>query len=124
MISARTLQLASLYQIAVVLSAGLLSILFWDGAASGIFLGGLLMGANFWARRYLASKVFEPERAKPVYLIALGMKMMVALGLIALLLKIFSPHPVGFAIGMATLFMGIGLAITHQALRPMASAST
>ena len=116
MLSARTLTLASKYQIGVVLLATTLAFFFWREAAAGILLGGGLMASNFWAMRYLVFKAIGEGRPNMLYVGALAFKMLVVLAVIALLLKVFAPSAAGFALGMTSLFVGIGLAMTHQTL--------
>lgn len=114
MVTLSTLRLALLYQIAVAGVATLLSVVFWSIGTSGLFLGGLVMALNFWALNFLAARVFQNGQTKGAYVIALAFKMVLAMAVIAGILHFFHPYPVAFALGLGSLFLGIGLALLHQ----------
>ena len=118
--SPRILRTASRYQLASVAALGALTLALWPTLASGAMAGGLLMAANFWFLRTLASRVFvgPAGQAKVVYGLLLAMKFAVALGAIAILVLVLEVDAAGLALGLGTLFVGVAAATVHQAFAP------
>jgi len=117
----RALILTTWYQIPVLALASLASAYLWPEGALAILVGGLLMGGNFWAIRVLVAKVFTAEKPKTSYAILLAGKFVLVMALIPLLLWALELDPLGFAVGLATVFAGVGLSVVHTHLVPEAS---
>jgi hypothetical protein len=115
MVSPRMLNRASWYQAASTVALTLLGLWLWPHLAIAIFAGGLLMTSNFVAMRYLLVRALQAKKRKLAYGIALSSKFAVVLGVMALLVLYFEIDPMGMAIGMSSLFFGIGLATAHGA---------
>lgn len=114
MASFRLLRLASLYQLAGL--AALLPVVafVWPRGMGGVLLGGLLMAANFWLLRFLLARAFGGSQPKVAYALALGFKLVLVLGLMAVLVLVVRVDAIGLAAGLATLFVGIMGATVHQ----------
>ena len=117
---AKMLQTASHYQLVSVGFLALASAALWPAGALGVLAGGLLMAGNFWFLKTMVHRVFDgpADKAKAVYAVLLAFKFVAALGLLALLILVLEVHPIGVAVGMASLFVGIGLGLVHHALKP------
>lgn len=115
MVSPRMLTRASWYQAASTVALTLLGLWLWPHLAIAIFAGGLLMTSNFAAMRFLLVRALKGKKRKLAYGIALSSKFAVVLGALALLVLVFDIDPMGIAIGMSSLFIGIGLATAHGA---------
>jgi hypothetical protein len=120
----RALELSTRYQIPILLLATVASVGLWPEGAAGVLIGGILMGANFWLIRFLLGKVFLSEQPKTGYVIMLGGKFVAVMGAIPLLMWAFDLHPLGFALGLMTVFVGIGCAVVHVQLSPKQSELT
>ena len=117
--STRLVQIASLYQAVCVAVLSLGSLFLWVDGALGVFSGGLLMAANFWALRTMLERLFfgsAPKKRKAVYAVLLATKFCAVLAAMAVLVLIIRVSALGLAIGMATLFVGVALALVHQSL--------
>ena len=115
MVSPRMLTRASWYQAASTVALTLLGLWLWPHLAIAIFAGGLLMTSNFAAMRYLLVRALQGKKRKLAYGIALASKFAVVLGVLAALILVLEIDPMGIAIGMSSLFFGIGLATAHGA---------
>ncbi|MEZ4272447.1 MAG: ATP synthase subunit I [Myxococcota bacterium] len=115
MISPRMLQYANLYQLLCVALASLGTLFWWPAVAVGTLAGGLLMAGNFWALRTLLDKLMlqESKDHRALWLALLGLKFFGVLGLMAIFVVIFELHPMGVALGMIALFVGIILGVMH-----------
>jgi hypothetical protein len=91
----------------------------WPQTFSGVCAGGVLMGINFWAFRALGRRLFSPSNGsqKTTYAWLLLAKQLGALVLMSLILVVLKPHIAGFAVGMATLLVGVLAAMLHQAVQ-------
>ncbi len=115
MVSPRMLTRASWYQAASTAALTLLGLWLWPHQALAIFAGGALMTSNFVAMRVLLLRALAGRKRKLAYGIALASKFAVVLGALAVLVLVLEIDPVGIAIGMSSLFIGIGLAAAHGA---------
>ena len=120
----RVLYIAGKYQLGAVVALSAASLAWWPQGAVGVLTGGLLMAANFWMLRVLAFRLAQngPDGKKIVYGLMLASKMVVVLGIMALLVLVFEIHPVAIAVGMASLFVAICLSAAHMILLPQAEA--
>ncbi len=114
----RILRLASLYQLAGLAALLVVVAFTWPRGAGGVLLGGLLMALNFWLLRFLLTKAFGGSQPKVAYALALGFKLVLVLGLMALLVLVLHVDALGLAAGLATLFVGIMGATAHQSFQP------
>jgi hypothetical protein len=114
---------AGRYQLAAVAVLGAVTLALWPAIAPGTVAGGIVMAANFWFLRTMATRIFTgpADRAKAVYAVLLGMKLVLALAAIAVLVLLLELDPVGLALGLSTLFIGVGAATVHQVLAPARS---
>ena len=124
MVTARTLALASIYQLGITAVAALGCAWRWREGLVGVAVGGGLMALNFWLVRFLGQRAMVSAQPRLVYVLALALKFVVMLGLIALAMTLLHPNPAALAAGMLTLFLGIALAALHQALSSKAAHST
>jgi hypothetical protein len=121
MFSPHLLALISRYQLAAVALAAALTLVLWTEAAPGVVLGGAVMAGNFWIMRTALQKLVgdgTSSRAKLLYGLFLVSKFFLVMGALALLVLVVRVHPLGIAVGMLSLFVGIGLAVAHRALAP------
>lgn len=116
----RMLQTASQYQLASVAILALGCAALWPAGALGVLAGGLLMTGNFWFLKTMVQRVFDgpQDKAKAVYALLLAFKFAAVLGALALLILVLEVHPIGIAVGMTSLFFGIGFALVHHNLKP------
>ncbi len=115
MVSARVLTLASIYQVlASVLLVGL-GLWLWPERATAIACGALVMTANFFALRLLAARALGGSRPKMAYALLLSLKFAAVAALLALFVLVLELDVLGLALGMSSLFVGIGLATAHAA---------
>lgn len=115
----RILDIAIRYQLAAATAASLLSLVFWHDGALGVLSGGALMAGNFWFLKSLMGQLLVGStRSRAVYAVMLGLKLAVALAAMAFLVLVVRVHPLGLALGMATMFAGLGLGVAHHMLRP------
>ena len=112
--SVRLLLRVSIYQIAAVLVMSLASLWLWPNRAIAVLSGGGLMALSFWALRFFAAGALTQKRAKLAYGIGLAIKLVVVMALVALFILVLKLDVLGFAIGMSSLFFGIGLATLHE----------
>ncbi len=75
------------------------------------------MATNFILLRWLGTRMIRGGEFKSAYALALGSKFFVVMGAIWVLLQFSSPHPLGFIVGMMTLFVGIAMASLHLGFR-------
>ena len=115
MVTPRMLSRASWYQAASTVALTLLGLWLWPHLAIAIFAGGLLMTSNFLTMRFLLVRALQSKKRKLAYGIALSAKFAVVLGVLALLVLFLEIDPMGIAIGMTSLLIGIGLATAHGA---------
>jgi hypothetical protein len=113
----RVLSLVTHYQLVAVALSVVLALWLWPTGVWGVALGGLFAVANFWGLRTLVGRTFTAStRHKLAYGLLLTVKTMIALAIMAVLLLVVHLHPLAFALGLATMFVGIGLAMTHVLL--------
>lgn len=120
MLSPQLLAIISRYQLAVVALGALLTLVFWSDAAPGVVAGGAVMAGNFWIMRRALEKLVDGgtgQRTKLLYGLFLIGKFFLVMGSLALMVLVLRLHPLGIAVGMLSLFAGIGLGVAHQALR-------
>lgn len=118
MVTEKLLSHITYYQLGAVVLMTALAAAFWSAAALAIGVGGLLMAGNFWLVYTFAGKALKGARPKVAYALLYGVKLLAVMGAMALALLVFHLDALGFAVGMSSLFVGIGLATAHQALAP------
>jgi hypothetical protein len=119
----RLLRLANLYQL---VAAGILAVVMLAALpayAIPVAAGGVLMAANFYFLRLLVSRTLQPGGMRALYAVGLMLKFFAVMGIMAALLLGAKLDPVGFAIGLGSLFLGLMLAMVHQALLAKPSAA-
>ena len=121
MISERILSLTSLYQLGVLALLSLVGLVLWPSHLAGICGGGGLMALNFWGLRYLMKRIMGDGSARVFWAMLLASKTVLVMALLALWMLVVGMDAFGVALGLSTLFFGIGLAVTHQALSPASS---
>ena len=90
----------------------------------GVVVGGLMGIANFAALKWLGAKVFSGEQHSRTFYAGLFMGKLTALmGCIALCLLVLPIEPLGFLIGISTLFPSIMITFFWRSLSPARSAS-
>ena len=118
MVSAKNLELISRYQLGVVAITGALCMIFVTEIAFSTILGGALMAANFGLLKWLMKRAMSGQKSAFLYALLLGTKLIVVLGVIGLLMHYSLIHPIGFALGLSTLFVAMLLTAIHTALQP------
>jgi hypothetical protein len=118
MVSAKNLELISRYQLGVVAITGALCMIFVTEIAFSTILGGALMAANFGLLKWLMKRAMSGQKGAFLYALLLGTKLIVVLGVIGLLMHYSLIHPIGFALGLSTLFVAMLLTAIHTALQP------
>jgi len=118
MVSSKMLALASRYQFATLAILSLISLFIDREIAVGLLAGGILMGGNFWLMRFLLFKAMGGPKPSVAYALLLALKFGVVLVLLWVLVSILQLHPTGIALGLLTLFIGIGLSFLHLLFQP------
>lgn len=114
----RTLRIASAYQRVAWLLGWAAAAYAWPEGQEGIFFGGLIMALNGTAMRWSLQRLLQPK-ARPYAAVALlGSKFVLLLGLTIGVLLWAKPDPVGFMLGMSTLFAGMLGAAIHYSGAP------
>ena len=112
----RVLTLVTWYQLAAVAAGSALSLWLWPTHVVGFLLGGAFATLNFWGLRILVERTAAVKgRRKGIYGLLLAFRMVLALALMAVLLLVFRVHPLEFALGLASTFVGVTLAMSHVA---------
>ena len=115
MVSLRVLTLASVYQVVAAVVLVGLGLWWWPSRVAAVGLGSLVMTINFFALRLLAARALGGSKPKVAYALALSLKFAAVAGLLALFVLVFELDVLGLALGMSSLFFGIGLATAHVA---------
>ncbi|MDP7039445.1 MAG: ATP synthase subunit I [Myxococcota bacterium] len=118
MVNTKNLELISRYQLGVVAIAGTLCMIFVSEIAFSTILGGALIAANFGLLKWLMKRAMSGQKSALLYALLLGTKLIVVLGVIGLLMHYSLIHPIGFALGLSTLFVAMLLTAIHTALQP------
>jgi len=121
MVSMRILSLASAYQLVSVVLFSTASAWLLPNRALAVLVSGAVMTLNFFGLRWLASKALNSERRRAAYAVALIGKFFVITGVLAAMVLVFRLDVIGIALGMSTLFVGIGLATVHQSFSAAAA---
>ncbi len=116
------LTLASRYQFASLAILALASLFVDREIAIATLAGGSLMGANFWLMRFLLFKAMGGAKPSVAYALLLAIKFGVVLLLLWVLVEQLRLHPTGIALGLLTLFIGVGLSVVHLVLQPKPTA--
>ncbi len=113
--SPKMLNIASVYQVACVAVLSLGCLFLWPEGALGVLCGGVVMAGNFWFLRTMLARLMQAgeRKGKAAYAIALGFKFVVVAGLLGLMIVVLEIHPLGIALGMMSLFLGVGLGVVH-----------
>ena len=116
--SPRMLNIASIYQVACVAILALGSLFLWPEGALGVLAGGLVMAGNFWFLKTMMARLMSSteNRGKLIYAIALATKFVGVFAILGLLIVVFEVNALGIALGMMSLFVGIGLGAVHVSL--------
>lgn len=116
--SLRALHFVTVYQLAMVAALTLGSLWLWPAAALAVLVGGAFGTLNFWALRLLVQRTLEggERKRKVVYAILLGSKLVVALAVMAGLMLVLRIDPLGFALGLSSMFLAVAAAVGHVAL--------
>lgn len=116
--SLRVLHLVTVYQFATVAAFALGSLWLWPAGALAVSLGGVFGILNFWALRVLVQRTLAggERKRKVVYAIVLGSKLVVALAVMASVVLVLRVDPLGFALGLSSMFLAIAAAVGHVTL--------
>ena len=111
------LHLTGRYQLGVL--AILVPFALWQAPrfGLGVLLGGLLMALNFLLLRHLAARTFAGDRRRLLYAVALAVKLVAVMAVMAFVVLVVRVEPAGLATGLATLFLGLGAAMLHRSFR-------
>lgn len=114
------LQVTSFYHLVCVGVAAIGCLVVWPDGALGVLVGGVLMAGNFWVLRAMMRRILSgaANRTKLIYAILLALKLVAVMGVMAVLVLVIDINPIGLALGMATLFFGVGLTALHAVFRP------
>ena len=116
MVSRHLLARASMIQLASVGIASVAAAWLWPQGTSGVLLGGLVTSVNLLLMRLLTRRVLGGDgEFKAIYAVALGLKFTLLIGLITVIMTYFNPNIAAFALGMGTLFIGVGGSMLHDA---------
>jgi hypothetical protein len=113
MVSAKTLRLAGLHQLAATALVSLVALAAYPHALSGVLLGGMVMAVNLALMRYLTGKITNSPQRRAAYAMGLGLKFVTMLALITCIMTLLQPDLVGFAAGLSTFFAGVGGALVQ-----------
>ena len=102
----RPLLHAAAWQMAIWLAALACSLRAWPEGAPGVFWGGLVVAANFWAMRFAAHLWYRNRGMGPGLALLLGSKMLLSLAALAGVMHWAKPDPLGLVLGLATFFVG------------------
>jgi len=108
-------QLVTRYQFVAVAALSLGALFVSPEIAMGSIAGGVVMAFNFWAMRVLLHKAVGLGGAKPSmkYALLLIAKFGFVLAAMFILVNVFELNVIGIALGLFTLFVGMGLAMLH-----------
>ena len=109
----------------VLLASGLSAALFgMEETTWGVVTGGLIGIGNFAALKWLGSKVVSGQQHSRTFYATLFMGKITALmGVIALCLLLLPIEPLGFLLGISTLFPAIMITFFWRSLTPASPAS-
>jgi hypothetical protein len=120
MATLRNLTLTSWYQAATVIFMTLVSLLLSPTRSLAVLTGGTIMVLNFLALRFFAARALLGAKPKLAAAMALIAKLFIVAGLMAFCILVMKLDVLGFAVGMSSLFVGVFLAMIHQAFSPAA----
>lgn len=112
------LTLASRYQFASLAVLAFATLFVDRDIALATLAGGVLMGTNFWLMRFLLFKAMGGSKPSVAYALLLAVKFGFVLLMMWVLVNQLQLHPTGIALGLLTLFIGIGLSAVHLVLQP------
>ena len=124
MVNAKNLELISRYQLLAVALLGTLCLIFVTEVAWSAILGGALMAANFALLKWLMHRAISGQKSAVLFALMLGFKLVAVLAIIGLLMHFSLIHPVGFALGLSTLFIAMVLSAIHTSLQTDNSTTT
>ena len=113
MFTPKMLGLALRYQVVAGLVFVAVSATLWPSGSTGVLSGVLLAAVNFWFLQYAVSKLFVSEKPNLLWAVLLGFKFVAVLGAMAVLVLVARVHPLGMALGLFSLFIGIGFGTGH-----------
>lgn len=117
MLTSQVLTLTLRYQLVVLGLASVGTLLWWPAGLGGVLGGGMIAGLNFAVLRFLVDRIMHGERGRGGYALLIIVKFGVVLGALALLVGVVKTDAIGVALGLFSLFLGVGLASLHVALR-------
>jgi hypothetical protein len=114
-----SLALVGRYQLVTTLIGVLAALAAWPQGAMGVLAGGLIMYGNMRAMAFLLQRLASaaPVKSKLPYLVMLALKFVAVLSVVGALVLVADIEPVAIALGMLTLFLGVGLGVLHITLR-------
>jgi hypothetical protein len=73
-----------------------------------VLLGGIIIIANYRILRRIIEKLFQQDRSLRVFLLfSYFLRFLVVAGIVFLIVYFNIVHPMGFLVGLSTLFLGI-----------------
>ena len=124
MVTVKSLELISRYQLGIVALLAGLCLTFVPELAFSTILGGALMAANFALLKWLMQRAMRGQKNATLYIILLMTKLFAVLAIIGLLLHYSLIQPLGFVLGLATLFVAMLFAAIHATLQTNTSNNT
>lgn len=113
MTTLRTLELTGRYFIFVTMLFSAISGLWSLERALAVFVGGLIMTANFWILKYLLGRALQQKKPRLACLLWLPFKLVVVASLLAVALFVFKLDNLGLVLSVATFLPAVGLALLH-----------
>jgi hypothetical protein len=114
--SLRFLNLTSIYQVVAVALTSLVTFVAWPAGALSVLFGGGFGAMNFYALRGMGERALSANDHRLAWVLALGLKLVTTLGVMAALVFVLELDVLGFALGLATLFVGLLAALSHITL--------
>ena len=79
-------------------------------------VSGILMTLNFQGMRFLLAGISQGDGNSTFYAILLGFKLLVMLGMVAILIAVLELNLNGLLVGLSSFFPGVALGIVHMQL--------
>ena len=116
MMTVSLLQWIGRYQIGAVLALSLGGLYFSPEMAMATLVSGILMTLNFQGMRFLLAGISQGDGNSTFYAILLGFKLLVMLGMVAILIAVLELNLNGLLVGLSSFFPGVALGIVHMQL--------
>ncbi len=121
MTTLRALSLVTAYQLACAALAAVLTFWLWRAATVAVLAGGGLGALNFWGLRLLAERALMGRgKHRLLWGLLLAVKLALVLAVVAALVIFLRLPPLGFALGLSTMIVGMMLAMAHVIATPKA----